>query len=126
MEEISREEFLRQKADAERRMKELYGGHSMPPYPGFVSLTGNAPKASQAAVPPREPKSDGKPQKPAVRPASNGNTPSGFAAYDMFRFLNLPELLKSQDTLLILGLIFLLMSDNADEKLILALVFIML
>ena len=115
MNELSREEFDRLKNEAETQMKELYGGHNMPPYPRFVTL----PEKTQAETEPNKPE---KPQavKPPSRPAQNkigGN---------LFRFLNLEELTKSPDALLILGLIFLLISDNADEKLILALVFIML
>lgn len=125
MEEMSREEFLQQKADAERRIKELYKGHNMPPYPDFVSLSeGRRQNSSQTikATPPAEEKKE-TPQAQLTRPVTQT---SGFAPARIFKFLNLPELLKSSDAMLILGLIFLLMSDNADEKLILALVFIML
>lgn len=125
MEEMSREEFLQQKADAARRIKELYRGHIMPPYPDFVSLPQNARKTEQhttEAVPTVPEKKTISPAPPIKQVPPKG----GFVPSNIFRFLNLPELLKSSDALLILGLIFLLMSDNADEKLILALVFIML
>ena len=79
----------------------------MPPFPDFVAI----PKQEELPPP--------KPQKNEVAPTCNKTN-------NIFKFLNFSELLKSPDALLILGLIFLLMSDNADEKLILALVFIML
>lgn len=110
MQEMTKEEFEKQKSDAAKRIREIYRGQNMPPYPDFITL----------------PKTDNKPPKQktvleTAAPCRPKNTTE-----NMFRFLNFSELLKSPDALLILGLIFLLMSDNADEKLILALVFIML
>ena len=107
MADMTKEEFQRQKSDAERRMRELYRGQNMPPFPDFVSV----PKQQEAPKP--------EPTKKEIAPTRNNTN-------NIFKFLNFSELLKSPDALLILGLIFLLMSDNADEKLILALVFIML
>ncbi len=107
MADMTREEFERQKNEAALKMKELYRGQSMPPYPDFIKL----PKSEETPKEPEQ-KKERKPQKTAPN--------------NVFRYLNLSEILKSPDALLILGLIFLLISDNADEKLILALVFIML
>lgn len=107
MADMTKEEFKRQKSDAERRILELYRGQSLPPFPDFVSV----------------PKSTGEEKK---EPPKKEIKPQVTTTNNIFKFLNFSELLKSPDALLILGLIFLLMSDNADEKLILALVFIML
>lgn len=125
MEEMSREEFLQQKADAARRIKELYRGQNMPPYPDFVSLPKNTRQAEQHTIDPPPAVTEKEAVSPTPQVRREPQT-GGFMPASIFRFLNLPELLKSSDALLILGLIFLLMSDNADEKLILALVFIML
>lgn len=123
MSEMSKEEFLREKADAERRIRELYSGREIS-FPDFVSL----PEKGRADA--HKEKSDGAVREAQPLPLKNNtqkpvcynkNRPAQF-----IRHLNLPELLKSPDTLLILGIILLLMSDNADEMLILALVFIML
>ena len=113
MEELSREEFLKQKEDASKRIREIYRGHTMPPFPDFVSVKKETvnPKLEKPPKLQNEKKDKGKPQ----------STP-----LNIFRFFNLPELMKSSDGMLILGLIFLLMSDKADDKLILALLFIML
>ena len=107
MADMTREEFERQKNEAALKMKELYRGQTMPPYPDFIRVPQAEEKMQKS-----EPKKEKKPQKTVPN--------------NLFRYLNLSEILKSPDALLILGLIFLLISDNADEKLILALVFIML
>ena len=107
MPEMSKEEFERQKSEAANRMREMYKAQGSF-YPSFVALPDASPKPT---VPP--------PKAEAVsRPKSLPN--------NIFKFLNFSEILKSPDSLLILGLILLLLSDNADEKLILALVFILL
>ena len=112
MQEMSRAEFERQKNDAANRIREMYKGQKSPTFPSFVSV----PAATEQ---PQE-KDDINvskeiEKKPSCTPANN-----------IFKFLNFSEILKSPDSLLILGLILLLIGDNADEKLILALVFIML
>lgn len=110
MEELTREEFEKEKIEAARRIRDMYKGQNMPPYPDFISLPQKPDVAKQKAEPVK------KINPPAPMPVSN----------NIFRMLNFSELLKSPDSLLILGIIFLLLSDNADEKLILALIFIML
>lgn len=112
--DMTREEFERQKAESARRIKELYRGHTMPPYPEFVTVQQNTASEKRA-----EPQRERSPEVPApVRPRTD--IPS------ILRCFNMGEILKSPDSLLILGLILLLLSDGSDEKLILALVFIML
>lgn len=119
--DMSKEEFEQKKAESARRIRELYRGHNMPPYPEFVTVS---PKPNTS---PRE--RDDMPQRPTVQnyhppTAATENKNSGVAG--LLRCFNMGEILKSPDALLILGLIFLLVNDHCDEKLIMALVFIML
>lgn len=118
--DMSKEEFEQKKAESARRIRELYRGHNMPPYPEFVTVT---PKPN---TPPREHADI--PQRPNLQnhhpPALAENNNSGLAG--LLKCFNMGEILKSPDALLILGLIFLLVNDHCDEKLIMALVFIML
>lgn len=116
MQDMTPEEFNRLKEESARHLKEIYKGRNMPPYPDFVTLnhkeeekvTENYKKEAPKTLAPR-----------------HKNNPN-FDVGNMFKFINFPELLKNSDSLLILGLIFLLISDKADEKLVLALLFIML
>lgn len=114
MEEMSREEFERQKAESARRIREMYRGHTMPPYPDFLKPTtqkaAEMPPQIKAVSPPVQPKHD--------------RQVGGLGS--LFDRLDLAQITKSSDGLLILGLIMLLMTDKADEKLILALVFLLL
>lgn len=110
MDELTREEFEKQKSDAARRIRDMYKGQNMPPYPDFIAV----PENNNASQKPEKPPKHNNPQ--PVLPVSN----------NIFKSLNFSELIKAPDSLLILGVIFLLLSDNADEKLILALIFIML
>lgn len=110
MEDLTREEFEKQKSDAAKRIRDMYKGQNMPPYPDFIALPENK------EIPQKAEESTKCVRRSPITPASN----------NIFRMLNFSELLKSPDSLLILGIIFLLLSDNADEKLILALIFIML
>lgn len=105
---MTREEFEREKNDAANRIREMYKSQKPPVFPSFVSVP----------EPPVEPDKKEPPKAvfaPPERMTSN-----------LFKFLNFSEISKSPDALLILGLILLLLSDNADETLILALVFILL
>jgi hypothetical protein len=113
-EEMSREEFERQKAESARRIREMYNGHAMPPYPEF--LRPELSKVQKTAE--ITPSVSTKPQ-PKHERRSNG-------LENLFGRLSLAQITKSSDGLLILGLILLLMNDKADEKLILALVFVLL
>ncbi len=112
--DMTKEEFERQKAESAKRIKELYRGHNMPPYPEFVSVV-TAPQPEDVEQHDRKP--------PEAKPAlSQKSTDIG----GLLKCFNMGEILKSPDSLLILGIIFLLLSDKSDEKLILALIFIML
>lgn len=115
MDEFTRKEFLRRKEDAANRIRDMYNGHSMPPYPDFVSI----------------PQSSTLPHTEKVDRTNGTSAPitdkkGGFNPANLIKAVNLEELTKSPDNLLILGIILLIFSDTADEKLILALLFIML
>ena len=116
MAEMSREEFNRLKEESSKRIREMYKGHNMPPYPDFISLQKqekSIPETVQKVVPPK-------------KTTPEYHSPNNNWLQGMLRSINLSELLKNPESLLILGLIILLISDKADEKLVLALVFIML
>ena len=116
MAEMSQEEFNRLKEESSKRIREMYKGHSMPPYPDFISLQ----KQEKSVPEKKETVSAPKKAMPEFHHCNNN------WLHGMLRSINLSELLKNPESLLILGLIILLISDKADEKLVLALVFIML
>ena len=112
--DMTREEFERKKAESAKRIKELYRGHTMPPYPEFVTIPREV-ALKEGSEPPKK--------TPPEMPLSPRQ---GSDIQGLLRCFNMGEVLKSPDSLLILGLILLLLSDGSDEKLILALIFIML
>ena len=115
MEEMSKEEFNRIKEESVKRMRELYT-RPMPPYPDFISI--NATKKQNIKPEIEEQNHLEKKKEECIQ-----NRAKNIGFLESF---NLGKLLKNSDTLLILGLIILLLSDSADEKLILALLFIMM
>lgn len=126
MAELTREEFLKQREDAAKRMRELYGERGTPNFPDFVAL----PRQPSTSPPPEEEKGyEHREKSEKVQQKFGQNYPyqeRNGSPLGLLSALNLKSLTQNSETLLILGLILLLMSDNADEKLILALVFIML
>ncbi len=112
---MTREEFERKKADSARRIREMYAGRNMPPYPDFVKV--RAEQVKEAT-----------PDKAQQAVIKKITTPpqSVFSAEGILRSLNIEQIIKNPESLLILGLIILLISDGADQLLILALIFIML
>lgn len=113
MDGMSREEFERMKNNALENARRTH--KSSLPFPDFVSI----PKESDAKpepLPPILPHENSVPPKSGAR----GQLPS------LFRYLNLPEMMKNGDSLLLLGLILLLSNESADETLILALAYILL
>ena len=111
--DMTKEEFQRQKEESAKRIQEMYRGHNMPPYPEFVSISSSAP----VHLPP---KPEATKPSPAKKILPNKPDIGG-----ILKCFNMGEILKSSDSLLILGLILLLLSDHGDEALIMALVFIM-
>ncbi len=112
---MTREEFEKKKADSAKRIREMYAGRNMPPYPDFVKVRAEQVKEE-------------KPDKPRPTASKKMVAPpqQGFSAEGLLRSLNIEQIIKNPESLLILGLIILLISDGADQLLILALIFIML
>lgn len=116
MNEMTREEFERLKTDAAEQMREMRdkrSGHS--PFPDFVRVP------TQKEEPKKERKEN---QKSERQNECHKNKPSRLGGF--LKNVNLPELLKDKDSLLILGLIFLLSNEEADESLMMALAYILL
>ena len=109
MDGMSREEFERMKSIALENARRTH--KSSMPFPDFVSLPSKT-DTNKVSLPPH-----------STEPLTNGarrQLPS------LFRYLNLPEMMKNSDSLLLLGLILLLSNESADETLILALAYILL
>lgn len=112
MENMSKEEFMRQSEAAVRRMRELNGRaniksspHKMPPTPTFVSS--NLPKEQKTMQTSKE-------------TPKNNNINNGFS-------LPFLDMLKTDsDMPIILGLLLLLMSEKCDKRLLFALLYILM
>lgn len=118
MEEMTKEDFERMKQTASERVLEMHRDskqHKMP-FPDFVTR----PERKES---PKGPAPDHTPRhaKPESKPIGVSDR-----VHQMMQYLNLPEMMKNKDALLLLGLILLLSNDGADEKLILALAYILL
>ncbi len=112
MDGMSREEFERMKQNAFESAIKTH--KSRLPFPDFVSI----PKQNEEETP----KIKASPT-PAARPLETGRNNQ---VSSLLKYLNLPEMLKNGDSLLLLGLILLLSNESADETLILALAYILL
>lgn len=121
-------EFLNAQLAAVERMKEMNSRshfqnqkkHPMPPVPSFVNIRDNKNQRSdtsfsQSAIP--------KPPNQNTAPHKNRNQPQNDSTIGLPFF---DKLLKDSDSALIIGLLLLLMSENADKKLLFALVYILL
>lgn len=128
-------EFLQQQMAAVERMREMnsrsaFQGsppHRMPPVPSFVRVPenetnrGRGPADRQANN--RSPQRDTAPDKNIPKNQIEqrkqpSQTSGGFPLFD--------KILTDSDSTLIIGLLLLLMSENADKKLLFALVYILL
>lgn len=130
--------------DAERRIKEMQqranravNSNDMPPVPNFVRMNdsrgshaqnhNNRSEQGQTQIN----RQNHKPAPPeSVRP-SNGQPPkkggllSRFKGLDILKIFNFQNLKIDNDVLIIIALIFLLSTEETDELLLLALVYIM-
>ncbi len=115
MENMSKEEFMRQSEAAVRRMREINSRaniksspHKMPPTPPFVSS--NAPKEQRVSNEEQIVQANAK--------------KSGFNSGFSLPFL---EIFKTDsDMPIILGLLLLLMSEKCDKRLLFALLYILM
>ncbi|MBQ9965175.1 MAG: hypothetical protein IJP22_00425 [Clostridia bacterium] len=110
MENMSKEEFMRQSEAAVRRMREINSRanikstpHKMPPKPQFVSTP-----------PPKEEREQEK------KVTNEGMKNNGFSLpfLEMFK--------RDSDMPIILGLLLLLMSEKCDKRLLFALLYILM
>lgn len=128
MSQPSRTEMEKMQRDAEQRMREMQRrssqvlqGNEMPPVPNFVNPNPHRQQRNQHAN-----KSTPEPiQKPSEsRPQHEAqHKPKGF---DILKLLNFKNLKLDSDILLIVVLIFLLSTEETDELLMMALIYIML
>ncbi len=124
---MDQKEFLRQQAAATERMRRMHErsqfkdeSHSMPPTPDFVRVGArenmNMPQKSPAHT---QPKTETKRQ---IESPVAGIWQTNSLFGDNF----LTEKLRDPDTALILGLLLLLFSENADRRLLFALLYILM
>lgn len=120
--------------DAERRIREMQQrsnrmvtGNDMPPVPNFIR-TGNRQSAVGNQQSTREAThEDLKEQPPKATPnKSTGGLLSRFKGLDILKMFNFQNIKLDSDALVIIALIFLLSTEDTDELLLLALVYIML
>lgn len=114
--------------DMQRRSRNAVNSGDMPPVPNFVQVgtrQGHRPQQSNSRrpTPPEEAHKEPKPQnKPPLMPKSN----KGGKGFDLLKMLNFKNLKIDSDVMIIVALIFLLSTEETDELLLMALVYIML
>lgn len=131
--------------DAERRIKEMQQranravtGNDMPPVPNFVRMNDRRGSHAQShnSRPEQGQTQNGRqnhtPAPPESAKPSNAKEPkkggllSRFKGLDILKIFNFQNLKIDNDVLIIIALIFLLSTEETDELLLLALVYIML
>ena len=119
MDEMSREEFEKLKNSATQRMREIGQRQaSGSPFPDFVRVPARTEKPPEKAETKKENIEREIPQR------AHGKIGGRLGRF--LKNINLNEMLKDKDSLLILGLIFLLSNEEADESLIMALAYLLL
>lgn len=114
MENMTPDDFERMKEDAAERLRKMTR-QDMPPFPNFVKIPETHKKAEPKKPPEQIPLTVSAPDKQKKRSASS-----------LLRYVNIPEMLKNSDAMLLLALILLLSNEDADETLIMALAYILL
>lgn len=114
MENLTQDDFERMKSEAAERLKKMTR-RDMPPFPSFVRIPENPSGQKQEQS--HEKVSDG---------MSATDKQKTRSANTLLKYLNIPEMLKNSDAMLLLALILLLSNEDADETLILALAYILL
>lgn len=116
MTEQERQRFEKEKENANRQFREMYRGRPL--------------KENTEKLPPQTEKSDlpNRPEKPPVKPAAEKKQepPRTHGGFDLLKMLNFSKIEMDNDRLLLLMLCLLLAEEQADEKLILALIYLML
>ncbi len=116
MENMTRDEFERMKQTAFEKALQTHKNRM--PFPDFVSIPASAAEP-QPIDPPVIPVAE-----PNTGAQKSGGTKKQVSS--LIKYMNLPEMMKNGDSLLLLGLILLLSNESADETLILALAYILL
>lgn len=123
MDNMSKEEFIRQSEAAVKRMRDMnmrsslsQDKHKMPPAPAFVRVNNphNENRNNGAALQVQN-TSEGS---TASGPKFQANSGIGIPFLDMFK--------KDTDMAVIIGLLLLLLSENGDKTLLLALLYILM
>lgn len=119
MDNVSKEDFERMKQNASERVMQMHKSRTdMPPFPSFVKVP-ERPNGQSNISPVA-------PDTPKGETLSSADKQSSRRIGSLIKYINLPEMMKNSDAMLLLGLILLLSSESADEKLILALAYILL
>lgn len=131
----SQPDYEKMQQDAERRMQEMrmrsqraIHGSDMPPVPNFVQ-TSRQSNRNEAAPRPNHPITPAPEQKKSTPPPSpppKGGLLGRLKGVDILKIFNFKNLHVDSDVLIIIVLIFLLSTEETDELLLLALVYIML
>ena len=123
MDNMSKEEFFRQSEAAVKRMREMnmrssvsQDKHKMPPAPSFVRVNSSNNTAKPKELIPDEKSENKENMMQGVKLQKN----SGFG----IPFLDM--LKKDTDMAVIIGLLLLLLSENGDKTLLLALLYILM
>ncbi len=120
--------------DAERRIREMQQrsnrmvtGNDMPPVPNFIR-TNNRQAHTESRHPMQKPPNEplNEPPQKTTPNKSTGGLLSRFKGLDILKMFNFQNIKLDSDVLVIIALIFLLSTEDTDELLLLALVYIML
>lgn len=116
---MERSEIERMQRDAEKRMREMKArsdqiikGEDMPPIPDFVSAGAGSKRKTDKSTETDKP--------------DQNDTSTVRRGFDLLKILNFNKFKIDNDALLIIALIFLLSTDDCDELLLLALMYIMI
>lgn len=121
-------DMARMQRDAENRIREMQRkadravkGNDTPPVPNFVKMN---PQRTQAPQQPRQtpPSETHKPPEPT----SKGGILSKFKGIDFLKLFNFKNIHIDSDITVIIALLLLLSTEDTDELLVLALIYIML
>lgn len=116
---MTREEFYKQTQAAAERMREMNKRSENPPsYHGNMPPTPSFVKVNHQPIP----QSNENPKEKEPQQMKINNKPNSF--FKEIPFLD--NLLKDSDTVLIIGLLLILMSDNSDKMLMFALIYILM
>lgn len=121
MTESQRAEFERQKHISENQLREMYYGKSNSKeglkVPSFIKTS--QPEQKKSPVSEAPPKTNSQPTKPSVSPQVSKKR-------NILELINLKNLVLDDDRILLVSLCLLLSHEEADELLIMALIYIML